>query len=79
MASMVCVDTATGSLTRYETGGQCVRKTHHAVPESGASQLTKHMIEMFRVWPDPEFSVDPPPRPTNPPTSFGRNRVPIAA
>ena len=68
MASLVLVDTRSGSLTRIETGGEHYRKTHYAVPNAGPAQLTPNMVEQFRVYPDPAFSLDPPPRPSLPPT-----------
>lgn len=72
MSTWVTVDCISGELERLEIGGSAYRKTHRATPKGGPTVLTPRMIEQFRVWPDPEFSLDPPPRPTNPPASAGR-------
>lgn len=71
MASLVCIDTETGSLSRYECGGSTVRKTHFAIPNAGSSSLTVALIESFRSNPPDEFNLDPPPRPTNSPAGAG--------
>ena len=67
MASIVLVDTETGRLSRYETGGSSYRLTHTAVPIQGNTTLTTALIENFRVNPPEEFSVEPPPQPPLPP------------
>ena len=68
MSSLVLVDTQSGSLTRIETGGSTYRKSHYAVPNEGPTFLSANLVEQFRLYPDPAFSLDPPPRPTLPPT-----------
>lgn len=71
MSSLVLIDTQDGSLTRIETGGEIFRKTHYALPINGPTALTAKMVENFRTMPGEEFSLTPPPEPTNSPTGVG--------
>lgn len=80
MATVVSIDAHEGCLRRYEIGGQEYRLTHMAhVSEEYTRPVifSAKIVEEFRILPDEEFSVDPPPRPTNPPAAAGR--VAIAA
>jgi hypothetical protein len=71
MATLVSVESYSGTLTRYEVGGQCARATHRCSAYSPVS-FTPKVVEDFRLRPDPRFAIDPGPRPTNPPASAGR-------
>jgi hypothetical protein len=72
MATLVCVDANVGSLARYETGGTKVRLTHACIANPpGPRTFTPKVVEGFRLMPDKEFAVEPPPRPTNPPAAAG--------
>lgn len=79
MVTLVLIDTDDGALTRIETGGEIFRKTHYAVPKDGAAALTAKMVQNFRLMPDDEFSLTPPPKPTSPPAGAGTVRLQIAA
>ena len=80
MATIVSIDPHEGCLRRYEIGGEAYRLTHMAhAPEDYPRPVifSAKVVEEFRILPDEEFSVEPPPRPTNPPAAAGR--VAIAA
>lgn len=70
VATLVLVEAASGSLNRYETGGSKVRRTHGCTYGQQVT-FTPKVVEEFRIWPSPEFAVDPPPRPTGPPSGVG--------
>lgn len=70
MATLVTTDSAEGWIRRYETGGEKARLTHSAC-FGGPVTFTPNIIEQFRIYPDPQFAVDPPPRPTGPPAGAG--------
>lgn len=74
MASLVVIEASTGSINRYEVGGVAIRRTHGATLDKPVDFM-KDQIESFRVNPPNEFSVDPPPRPTNPPANAGSARI----
>ena len=74
MATVVSVDPHEGILRRYEIGGESYRITHiaHAPEEIERPVIfSAKVVEDFRIWPDPKFEVEPPPRPTNPPAAVG--------
>ena len=73
MATLVLIEDETGTLTRYETGGSAVRKTHRCSLGYSADIAPK-VVEHFRLTPPDEFSIDPPPRPTGPPSGVGTIR-----
>lgn len=77
MATIVTVNSHDGVLSRYVLGRQRWRLTHSALAPNAPVIFTAKVVEDFRLMPDPHFSVEPPPRPTNPPAAAGR--VAIAA
>jgi hypothetical protein len=79
MATIVCVDANVGSLTRYEIGGSAVRKTHACISPVLPVTFSAKVVEGFRLMPDKEFAVEPPPRPTNPPAAAGAIQMRAAA
>lgn len=70
MATLVSVEAYSGTLRRYEVGGQIARLTHQCTIGKPCS-FTKGVVEEFRLRPDAHFSVEPPPRPTGPPAGAG--------
>ena len=78
MATLVSVEAYSGTLRRYECGGEIARLSHF-LSIGRPSTFTKQVIEEFRTRPDPSWSVDPPPRPTSPPAGAGTINLPKAA
>lgn len=70
MASLVVVEAQTGSLTRYEIGGEAVRKTHACTLRKHV-EFTRDIVEGFRTNSPDAFSVEPDPSPTNSPCGAG--------
>lgn len=70
MATLVCAEMESGTLTRYETGGSAVRPTHRCTAGKRVT-FTAGLIQGFRLNPPDEFRLDPPPRPTGPPSGVG--------
>lgn len=80
MKAVVLVSTShfETSLTRIESGGECFRATHrYSFP--ARANVSERLCEEFRLMPDPEYSLDPPPRPTNPPQGAGTATLQQAA
>lgn len=74
MATLVSVETKTGTLTRYEVGGSAVRITHRCSMNRAAS-IPPEVVASFRTNPPDDFSLEPPPRPTSPPAGAGTVRA----
>lgn len=78
MASFVVIDAKEMSLTRFEVGGEKIRKTHAIVLDEKQKKLFKEFdaesVAIFRINPPDWAKVDPPPRPTNPPSGAGTVR-----
>lgn len=72
MSTLVIVDCGDGTLTRLECSAPTFKRTHRAQPITGPTYLTAKMVENFRLMPPDEFSIDPGPRPTNPPMAANR-------
>ena len=65
--TLVCINMDDGTLNRWETGGQHVRKTHTATPRVWPMEYSRGMIELFRTKPNPDFAVATKSKPTPPP------------
>jgi hypothetical protein len=69
--TLVSVESYSGTLRRYEVGGQTARLTH-MFSYGRPLTFSALVVENFRIRPDARDSVDPGPRPTNPPANAGR-------
>jgi len=75
MATVIVVDTASGSMDRFEMGGSCARKTHSCKSFDLIDEDAAKALRLFRQMPDNKYSVEPPPSPTNPPAGAGIVRI----
>lgn len=78
MATLVSIEAYSGTLRRYEIGETVARLTHFWSLGRPATFL-REVIDSFRTNPDASLSVEPPPRPTNPPAGAGTATLPKAA
>jgi hypothetical protein len=70
MATLVFADHRTGTLSRYEVGGEEARLTHQIVLGK-PSVFSWDAIQEMRTNPADEWKVEPDPRPTMPPAGVG--------
>ena len=60
-----------GRASRYECGGECVRKTHEYQHDRPVSAFDWAWLQEFRTNPPDWTKIEPPPRPTNSPAGAG--------
>lgn len=72
---VVYADHEAGVLNRYETGGECVRRTHSYCHGAPVAAFGWEVMQEMRLNPPDYCAVEPPPRPTNPPASAGTVRI----
>lgn len=68
---LVRADCTTGTLARYECGGERARLTHRYCYGDPVGEFSWWLIQDFRSNPPDEYKIDPDPTPTNPPASAG--------
>lgn len=71
MAALVFANQESGTLSRYEVGGEEVRKTHfyaHGAP----AVFEWPVLQEFRLSPPDKWKLDPDPSPTNPSADAGQ-------
>ncbi len=66
----VCVDVHTGVMSRYECADTKIRLTHRFA-FGGPCHFPEPVVREMRLMPPDYTSVEPPPRPTSPPTNVG--------
>lgn len=75
MATLIRIDLDDRRASRYEAGGSAIRRTHEYIHDTEVSAFDWDWIQFFRCDPPEEYTIEPGPRPTNPPAGAGTARI----
>lgn len=75
MATLVVIESESGTLQRYETSPPKFVRTHGCTYGKWTN-FTAKIVEDFRLMPSDDFKVEPPPEPTGSPSGAGEVQLP---